>query len=334
VRPRGKTDWYALQREIEAALKQLDTFPGSVRVDGKLRRLETGLNHENYLFWLKAEEQLPDPRGSGYVLRKCRRDCEDASYTQGIARLGCEASVLEALASQKLDFSTPEFICFVGKNDMPRDGFIETVVPGICLSDLKKNPDKRSFTIEAIARIASIVHQLPVDRFHFLDGHPDVRAHVEARRNELSPESLADDADASRALQWIEAHLHGDGPVVVLHGDLLPQNILWDWERERLGVIDWEYAQIGDPAYDLAIVTRGNARLCGARDGVMRLVDACREAGGAPVTPADVTTHELLLVMSWLADAVRSEREGKREGHPAKHYRNQIRAILRRAESF
>ena len=97
-------------------------------------------------------------------------------------------------------------------------------------------------------------------------------------------------------------------------------------------MIDWEYAQIGDPAYDLAIVARCNAKLCGLRDGVGRLVDAYREGGGAAITQADVTTHELLLVLSWFGDAVQREREENREGHPPEYYRNQIRSILRRAD--
>jgi len=334
MRRRDKADWHFLKLEIETALRQLDTFPNSVRVDGKIRRLEMGLNQENYLFWLTAEEPLPYPPSHGYILRKCRRDCEDTSYTQGIVRLQHEASTIEALASQRLDFSVPEFICFVGDHNLPHDGFVETALPGLCLDDLKRNPDKRSFIIEAIARVASAVHKLPVDRFRYLDGHPDVKTHVEARRDKLSTESLADDADASRALKWIDAHLHGDRPSVVLHGDLLPQNILWDWDKERLGVIDWEFAQIGDPAYDLAIVTRGNAKLCRVQDGLKRLVDTYREAGGASVTPADVITHELLLMLNWFASAVRGEREGKHEGYPPEHYRKKIRSILRRAESF
>jgi aminoglycoside phosphotransferase (APT) family kinase protein len=43
----------------------------------------------------------------------------------------------------------------------------------------------------------------------------------------------------------------------VLHGDLLPQNLLFEIrENGATAVVDWECAQIGDPAYDLAIVHR------------------------------------------------------------------------------
>jgi thiamine kinase-like enzyme len=46
-----------------------------------------------------------------------------------------------------------------------------------------------------------------------------------------------------------------------LHGDLLPQNLLFTIPDDReIAVVDWECAQIGDAAYDLAIVTRGVRR--------------------------------------------------------------------------
>ena len=79
--------------------------------------------------------------------------------------------------------------------------------------------------------------------------------------------------------------------VILLHGDLLPQNILWDWERNHLGVVDWEFAKIGDAAYDLAIVTRGRRKLFGSPNGLQQLVTAYRRAGGMPIEPADVISR-------------------------------------------
>lgn len=328
-----KTNWSTLRHDIEAALQPLDAFRKSVRIAGKLQRMNFGLNHENYLFCLVGEEESPHSTKCGYVLRKRRRDCDDASYKRGIVRLRNEASVLKALASIDLDFAAPEFMCFVGAPGSACDGFIETAIPGIRVDKVAKTTDMRSFAIDAIARIAAAVHRLPATCFGFLDSHADVAAHVEDRCSKLPSTVLADDPDASRALRWIEAHSNERRPAVVLHGDLLPQNILWDWEDNRLGVVDWEYAEIGDPAYDLAIVTRGNAKLFGLPGGVRRLVDAYHRAGGRPITPADVMTHELLLVLNWLGEAIRREREGIHEGDPPEHHRNQIRSILRRAES-
>src|ERR1041385_3343789 len=58
------------------------------------------------------------------------------------------------------------------------------------------------------------------------------------------------------ARDWITAHL-ANRPATVFHGDLLPQNLLWDFMGDgRVSVIDWERAGIGDPAYHLALFTR------------------------------------------------------------------------------
>jgi len=69
---------------------------------------------------------------------------------------------------------------------------------------------------------------------------------------------------------------------VILHGDLLGQNILLG-PGDRPTVIDWEYARYGDPAYDLAIVTRGVKRPFQVVDGLARLIDAYQRYGGSEV---------------------------------------------------
>jgi len=81
-------------------------------------------------------------------------------------------------------------------------------------------------------------------------------------------------------------------------------------------------------------VTRGKAKLLGIPDGIKRLVDAYPDAGGPSVTPADVIVHELLLVLRWFGQAVQNEREGIHEGYPPAYFRQQIRSVLRRAESL
>jgi hypothetical protein len=71
-------------------------------------------------------------------------------------------------------------------------------------------------------------------------------------------------------------------------GDLLPQNLLWDFHGEgRISVIDWESARIGDPAYDLAIVTRGARQPHKESGGLERLLDRYNEAAGTHL-PASV----------------------------------------------
>jgi len=44
-----------------------------------------------------------------------------------------------------------------------------------------------------------------------------------------------------------------DRPISLCHGDVLPQNLI---ENEQLWFIDWEYAGLGDPLFDLATLVQ------------------------------------------------------------------------------
>jgi aminoglycoside phosphotransferase (APT) family kinase protein len=333
-RRRRWTDWQALRDEVESALRSCAEFPASVRINGRLNRMEQGLNHQNYWFRLKADGPLPSDPDMAYVLRSAGMEVDGASYEETVARIKREAMTLRALASQKFEFSAPRFVCLIRCAGGSATGLIETAVHGLSLDLCKKEPSRRQFVIEAIARVAAAVHQVGMDSFYFLPHQRDSATHVLAELNERCPELIGHDPDAAAAAGWIRGHLPEGRPSVLLHGDLLPQNILWDFETEQLGVIDWEYAQIGDAAYDLAIVTRGRGKLFGSPNGLRQIVDAYRRARGVLVEAADVINHELLLVLRWLEESVRAEHEGRREGHPPAHYKIQIRAILRRAKSL
>jgi aminoglycoside phosphotransferase (APT) family kinase protein len=176
---------------------------------------------------------------------------------------------------------------------------------------------------------------MPLEGFQFLPRHQDGGAHVLARLDTFGAEFVTHNEDAAAAVRWVWDHLRSARPAVLLHGDLLPKNILWDWETDGVGVVDWEFASIGDAAYDLAVVTRGHDKLFGSPNGFQRLVEAYRQAGGVSIQAADVVNHELLMVLRWLAESVRAERDRQRsEGHPPAYWRNQIQAILRRAKSL
>jgi len=328
------TNWQMLRDEVETALRVCEGFPASVQIDGKLNRLDAGLSHQNYWFRIKANGPLPHAGDTPYVLRKLGRDPVGVSYEEAAARLEREALTLRALASQKFEFSVPRFVCCVRNTQGSANGLIETGLLGTSLDYFKKAPGKRQFVVETIARIGNAVHRVPLDTFGFLPCQQDSGTHVLVRLDAFDPEFLAQDSDAAAVAKWVRDHLPEDRPAVLLHGDLLPQNILWDWETEGVGIIDWEFAVIGDAAYDLAIVTRGHGKLLGSENGLRRLVDAYRRAGGNPIEVVDVVNHELLMVLRWLEESVRAERDQRGKGHPPSHWRNQIRAILRRAKSL
>lgn len=332
MRRNVRVDWAALRGEVEDALQRCGMFAFPVRIDGRLKRLGAGLNHENYVFRLRTDGRLPREDKAVYVLRKLGRDHVDAPHEESVGRLRNEAHTLQALASQRLDFVSPRFICFVGGSSVSPSGLIETALFGLPCEHMVRDESQGNFLIELIARSAAAIHRVPVDGFCLLARHADNRAHILTELEVVCSAFMTEGSDAATCAEGIQGCVPETNPPVLLHGDLLPQNLLWDLEKDRLGVVDWEFAQIGDPAYDLAIVTRGNRKLFGFEDGLGRLVDAYRQAGGANVTTVDVVNYELIMVLRWLGQAIRLEREGRHQGHPPVFYRNQLRAILRRAE--
>lgn len=102
-----------------------------------------------------------------------------------------------------------------------------------------------------------------------------------------------------QALAWCERHLPS-GPLVLIHGDLLPQNVLQGLGGE-LTVIDWQFVGPGDPAYEIAVMTRGVRRPF-KLPGPEVVLDAYLEAGGVPITLAEVRFYELSMMALWMAD--------------------------------
>lgn len=103
-------------------------------------------------------------------------------------------------------------------------------------------------------------------------------------------DDLLDDARelARRAAPFVPA---------LCHNDLLPANILDDGRRVRL--VDWEYAGVGHPLFDLA----GVSAHCGfSRAGDAALLAAYRGTPGAD--PLDLRELRVLKAMSLLREAL------------------------------
>jgi len=323
-----------IRDEIESAMRRCDEFPPGVRISKRVTHLGTGVNHDSYIFRLESKAPLPDSVHFAYILRKIARRAMFDTPEEAVESLRREARLLQAVTSCGPRFDSPRFVCFVGESDDKPTGLIETAMPGLPFDQLN-NPDGfRAVAPETIAEVAAEIHRFPLDRFDFLERHADARAHLLAELDSRDHELLAGDADAAVAIGWVRDHLPEDRPAVVLHGDLLPQNLMWnirEQEGNRVGVIDWEFVMIGDPAYDLAIVTRGNRRPLKLPNTRQRLLDAYVKEGGHPITSDDLFNWELLFVLGWLEGALRCERNGRREGEGPEAHRQKLRSLLKRA---
>jgi aminoglycoside phosphotransferase (APT) family kinase protein len=324
TRRRSGTNWSWLRWLIEFNLRRHPDFPKHFRLEEKIEVLGSGLFHENYLF---------EASGESLVLRvgKVERDLQTRG--QAITSLRREAKTLEALSSLDLSFAVPELICLASDESGDTVGLIESAIDGMPLSLFTRwrEPDG---PLKTIAQVAAEIHALPQSEFSHLDQHADSQSHVLTNLRAL-PDSLFEEfAEAAIAREWILGQL----PLVrgsrVLHGDLLPQNLLFDIQEDRgIGAVDWECARIGDPAYDLAIVTRGARKPLGIPGGLQRLVRFYNEATEDHISVDAVMVHEMLLHLSWLDEAAKASYNNQLRGHGPEHYATMLGAILRRTRS-
>jgi aminoglycoside phosphotransferase (APT) family kinase protein len=199
-------------------------------------------------------------------------------------------------------------------------------IPGIPL-ELRAGRQGRIKPWEVVADIAAKIHGIEVA---FL---PDcVGGHATRREHALSVlESLEglEPAEARDARAWALEHLPPADPVTLVHGDLLGQNILIHPTAELpFAVIDWEYAMRGDPAYDLAIVTRGVREPFQVPGGLDRLLESYAASGCVGLSRDHVRLHELALAGRWYREAV-AQRPG--EGRAPEETLALMRRILKMA---
>ncbi len=271
---------------------------------GRVSRLGQGLSRQAYVAPVVVE---PDPRhlSGSYVVSLPGRDAAaDAGFDQRIRR---EMGILTVLGKLGLPLRLARAIGALRESG--RLAMISSAVEGLSLdavlvgssSSLQEHP------CAIVAGIAATIHGCDTALLEplALRGYKTRREHAVAALRAF--EGLRHPM-ALRALHWAEAHLPPATPAVLVHGDLLPQNILIE-PGAPPAVIDWEYVHLGDPAYDLAIVTRGGRRPLACEGGFEHLLRAYAEARGG-VEAEHVRVHELALAASWYRQALEDRGAG------------------------
>ena len=111
------------------------------------------------------------------------------------------------------------------------------------------------------------------------------------------------------AIRWLRRHAPPCPAPVLVHGDFRVGNLMVGPEG-LVGVFDWEFAHVGDPADDLAWPCvrswrfgQDNLRLGGVGDPV-ELLDAYYRAGGRKVDPGSLHFWEVMGNFRWAVGCI------------------------------
>lgn len=286
---------------------------GVVRDIGWLAKLGDGLSREVF----GAEVEFEGGKVDSFVVALPRPDADP----ELAVRTHREHRLIGTLGACDLPFDLPEVVGVA--LDEGQAVLVRRFVAGVPL-DLRAGRQPGFEPWEVVGEIAAAVHAIPGAVFtDVLDGPATRDAHA---REAMAAFDGHGEPELRDAHDWAAAHLPPPEPSVLVHGDLLGQNILLEPGR-RPTVIDWEYARRGDPAYDLAIVTRGAGRPFHTHDGLERLLEAYRRHGGRDVSPAHVRVHELFLLARWYRD-----RLAERGAASAQHELGPVTSLLRRLQ--
>ncbi|WP_433936419.1 phosphotransferase family protein [Sorangium cellulosum] len=302
--------WARAKRALEAAFSGL----GRPRID-RVVKVGHGLSNEVYAAHV---ELVPDPDGRSGAYAACVPARGSVPRTR--ASWQREGTLLERVAARTRAVRVPTLMAIVPVEGV--DVAVRSYLEGVPL-DFRAGRQPGVAPWEVVARVAAAVHAVDVGDIPDLGGHATRRAHA------LSEIAVFNGLSELREVErWALEHLPEDEPSTLIHGDLLGQNILLHREQP-CAVIDWEVATRGDPAYDMAIVTRGSARPFQVDHGLTRLLDAYAAQERPRVEAAAVHLYELCLVGRWYREAL----EGDGGGEPPGQLLWRLESLLRRARA-
>ena len=310
---RGRPDWAQGKEVLWDVLTELGEDEPDI---GFLEFIDTGL----FFSGLYTEVELGG-ESTQVVVRVPRWDVGE-EQPEAARR---EIAVRRKLADIDLPFAVPRPLgCADSDHGL---AIVDQWVPGASLG--KKTIQACVDPVEITAVVAAGCHAVDPEAFRpLLSGPATRRGHAESALGVLEKRDLPEFDDA---LQWAREHLPPTTPSRLLHGDLLGQNILItidlrDRDHWSASVIDWHAVAIGDPAYDLAIVSRGHRKVFCDGQPLEQLVDTYNERADEAIDIAHVRIYELWLkARHYLAEY----RDGGETAHTEQLLRN-FRTLLRR----
>ena len=194
--------------------------------------------------------------GRQFVLRLDKPEAQRLGLDRENERIVCQAIAEAGFTPAHLHFDASSGIClrpFVAGRSLHRKDLLEPR------------------TLERLAGVLRRLHRLPP-----LGASFDANGAARRYAAQLGTPEAA--ALAERAAGFIAEAEQAAVPAVLCHNDLVAENVL-ETEQGDLLLIDWEYAAVGDPYFDLAVVVRHH----GLDDGLAgHLLNAYLEGTASP----------------------------------------------------
>lgn len=192
--------------------------------------LSGGITNQNYLLTCDGERFVLRLAGQNSELlgidRQVEHDSAQAAFEAGIG---------------------PEIVAFLPQHH----ALVIRFLPGTVLSEHDlKSPALLAQTVDSLKRY----HASPGGGGSF-SGFETIRQYAALARQhqvQLPPEASL----ALTNLPELEARTGPPSTLVPCHNDLLASNLIQD--QNKISIIDWEYAGVGDPFFDLANLASNN----------------------------------------------------------------------------
>ena len=317
-RPRRRRRWKLAKDVLYQALESMGVEDPATAF-GRLRYLGDGMSYTAYTTTclLPGRETRRD-----VVVRVPRDDADDDLGARGLR----EVAILDYLRTLEPEIQLPYPIAIIELED---DGIalVQEMIYGVPLETrAARNPLDDPWDV--VAEAAAFCHGVDIGPLEdVVPGFPTRREHALDRLDNLADvEHLPEGREAR---DWAQQHLPEPRPCRLVHGDLLGQNLKVGLDEETpLGILDWEFAVLGDPAYELSVVTGGVRRPFGVQRGLERLIDAYNARTGEELTPAHVQLYEIAMLAGYYGED--ADEWGSNNPHTLNTLR-QFRAVVRRA---
>jgi aminoglycoside phosphotransferase (APT) family kinase protein len=207
-----------------------------------------------------------------------------------------EFAVIEA--AHEAGVKVPRPVLYIADLD-GREAFVMERIPGETIGRriVRMDPVPPELSLQMAEELAKI-HAIPTERLPFL-----VEASLERLVDELDEVDEPHPA-IELGLWWLREHRPPAREPLVVHGDFRIGNLAVD-EHGLVGVLDWEFAHLDDPARDLAFgLVRawrfGNDELhLGGIGEVEPYLERYNELTGADVQPEELDYWELAGNVAW-----------------------------------